>query len=185
MEGRSQAGASLTCVYTASQPTPLDAPTAAPELDPSLLSGCSLTPNTAVYSWKQAPGLLAPLWTLHQALQTHENTAFILLLLPKVNPWSHFVIALPSPPQASPLPHPFPPAHTWSCSAGQSARASITVCRGSGRQPQARALLLGWHQRLISQIATDISKFISYFHLWLLSLSPPPCEVKDSSSKFS
>lgn len=26
---------------------------------------------------------------------------------------------------------------------------------------------------------------ISYFHLWLLSLSPPPCQVQESSSKLS
>lgn len=101
-------------------------------------------------------------------------------------PWSHSVILLPSrvpPPSLPLLPRPLLQHTHGLAQLVRAQKASITVCRGSWRQAWARALLLGWHQRLISQTATDISKFISYFHLWLLSLSPPPCQVKDSSSK--
>lgn len=61
-------------------------------------------------------------WTLHQALQMHPSFATAQRGL-----LSHSVLLLPSPPLLLPS-----SAHTWSCSAGHNAKASITVAEVAG-----------------------------------------------------
>lgn len=84
----------------------------------------------------------------------------------------------------SPLPSTFS-THVVPLSWSEHKRPPSLSAEVAGASPQAQVESLGWHRRLISQTMADTSKFISYFHLWLPSLSPPPCQVKDASCNFS
>lgn len=147
------------------------------ELPPSLWLCTGPTPNTLEqHRWKIMPGVLTPT-PLPPSAAWHS-------------PWK------PGLRDVRLCPHrlllPLPLSSPLATSGARVASLSWSEHRGLHHclqrelsQPWARALLLAWHRRLISQAATDISKFISYFHLWLLSQSPPPCQVKDSSSELS
>lgn len=110
-------------------------------------------------------------------------------------PWLHFAtptqgkarqgsgLSSSQPPSVS-LPSTFS-THTVPLSWLECKRPPSLSAEVAGASPQAQAGPQGWHRRLISQAVADTSKFISYFHLWLLSRSPPPCQVKGASSNFS
>lgn len=156
-----------------------DAPARELSSPPSLWLCTRPTPNTLEqHRWKHTPGVLTPTPTTPSAAwhpprapglpDVHHCLCPRRLLLPL------------------PLASPLATSGTRVASLSWSERRGLHHClQRELSQPWARALLLAWHRRLISQAATDVSKFISYFHLWLLSRSPPPCQVKDSSSELS
>lgn len=134
MEGRSQAGAGSVCLtrlpalHLSRLLWTLPPPPGAGPLPFLWLLADPKHPAVRQYTARAGSRSPRPALDTAPAPHTHENPAFTWLPLPKVNPRSHFVIALPPAPQASPRPHSFPPSGTHMASLSWSERKGLNHC---------------------------------------------------------